>query len=119
MTVACVICSLAEGDETGVMDSLMEALQSGAAFRDRRKRTPRNGKAITRLSHIKYHDTIVSLYAVRLVLLSDWFAIIVLYCLCHDAIHPGVVESWLVIFNAALPFIKHCSYYFFTFFVLN
>lgn len=36
---------LIEGDETGVMDSLMEALQSGAAFRDRRKRTPRNGKA--------------------------------------------------------------------------
>ncbi|XP_023814769.1 protein diaphanous homolog 2 isoform X5 [Oryzias latipes] len=32
-----------EGDETGVMDCLMEALQSGAAFRDRRKRTPRNG----------------------------------------------------------------------------
>uniref|UniRef100_A0A4W5MFR7 Diaphanous-related formin 2 n=1 Tax=Hucho hucho TaxID=62062 RepID=A0A4W5MFR7_9TELE len=31
-------------NETGVMDSLMEALQSGAAFRDRRKRTPRNGK---------------------------------------------------------------------------
>ncbi|TSQ81073.1 ETS-related transcription factor Elf-4 [Bagarius yarrelli] len=30
-----------DGDETGVMDSLMEALQSGAAFRDRRKRTPR------------------------------------------------------------------------------
>ncbi|XP_064811112.1 protein diaphanous homolog 2-like isoform X3 [Oncorhynchus masou masou] len=29
-------------NETGVMDSLMEALQSGAAFRDRRKRTPRN-----------------------------------------------------------------------------
>lgn len=28
------------------MDSLMEALQSGAAFRDRRKRTPRNGNAI-------------------------------------------------------------------------
>uniref|UniRef100_A0A8C2Z303 Diaphanous related formin 2 n=1 Tax=Cyclopterus lumpus TaxID=8103 RepID=A0A8C2Z303_CYCLU len=35
-----------EGDETGVMDSLMEALQSGAAFRDRRKRTPRNGKSL-------------------------------------------------------------------------
>ncbi|KAG7519020.1 hypothetical protein JOB18_049798 [Solea senegalensis] len=33
-----------EGDETGVMDSLMEALQSGAAFRDRRKRTPRNDR---------------------------------------------------------------------------
>uniref|UniRef100_A0A452IZ16 Diaphanous related formin 1 n=1 Tax=Gopherus agassizii TaxID=38772 RepID=A0A452IZ16_9SAUR len=32
----------AEGDETGVMDSLMEALQSGAAFR--RKRGPRQGK---------------------------------------------------------------------------
>uniref|UniRef100_A0A8B9F541 Diaphanous related formin 3 n=1 Tax=Amazona collaria TaxID=241587 RepID=A0A8B9F541_9PSIT len=27
-----------EGEETGVMDSLLEALQSGAAFRDRRKR---------------------------------------------------------------------------------
>uniref|UniRef100_A0A674H097 Diaphanous related formin 2 n=1 Tax=Taeniopygia guttata TaxID=59729 RepID=A0A674H097_TAEGU len=36
-----------EGDETGVMDSLLEALQSGAAFRDRRKRTPRApGKGI-------------------------------------------------------------------------
>ncbi|XP_069035097.1 protein diaphanous homolog 3 isoform X5 [Lepisosteus oculatus] len=30
-----------ESDETGVMDSLLEALQSGAAFRDRRKRVPR------------------------------------------------------------------------------
>uniref|UniRef100_A0A8C6Z3C1 Diaphanous related formin 3 n=1 Tax=Nothoprocta perdicaria TaxID=30464 RepID=A0A8C6Z3C1_NOTPE len=30
-----------EGEETGVMDSLLEALQSGAAFRDRRKKTPR------------------------------------------------------------------------------
>lgn len=39
---------LAEGDETGVMDSLLEALQSGAAFRDRRKRTPRaQGKRIS------------------------------------------------------------------------
>uniref|UniRef100_A0A8C3EHE8 Protein diaphanous homolog 2 n=1 Tax=Corvus moneduloides TaxID=1196302 RepID=A0A8C3EHE8_CORMO len=37
-----------EGDETGVMDSLLEALQSGAAFRDRRKRTPRaQGKRIS------------------------------------------------------------------------
>uniref|UniRef100_A0A669PHM7 Diaphanous related formin 2 n=1 Tax=Phasianus colchicus TaxID=9054 RepID=A0A669PHM7_PHACC len=34
-----------EGDETGVMDSLLEALQSGAAFRDRRKRVPRAEKA--------------------------------------------------------------------------
>lgn len=41
---AFLMCFLPEGDETGVMDSLMEALQSGAAFRDRRKRTPRNGK---------------------------------------------------------------------------
>uniref|UniRef100_A0A8C4J8T5 Diaphanous related formin 1 n=1 Tax=Dromaius novaehollandiae TaxID=8790 RepID=A0A8C4J8T5_DRONO len=32
----------AEGDETGVMDSLLEALQSGAAFR--RKRGPRQGR---------------------------------------------------------------------------
>ncbi|XP_067423047.1 protein diaphanous homolog 1 isoform X2 [Emydura macquarii macquarii] len=32
----------AEGDETGVMDSLLEALQSGAAFR--RKRGPRQAK---------------------------------------------------------------------------
>lgn len=46
---ACILCFLTEGDETGVMDSLMEALQSGAAFRDRRKRTPRNGNATTRI----------------------------------------------------------------------
>uniref|UniRef100_A0A8C3XLD3 Diaphanous related formin 1 n=1 Tax=Chelydra serpentina TaxID=8475 RepID=A0A8C3XLD3_CHESE len=38
----------AEGDETGVMDSLMEALQSGAAFR--RKRGPRQGKHCLRQS---------------------------------------------------------------------
>uniref|UniRef100_A0A8C8A5S8 Protein diaphanous homolog 2 n=1 Tax=Otus sunia TaxID=257818 RepID=A0A8C8A5S8_9STRI len=38
-----------EGDETGVMDSLLEALQSGAAFRDRRKRTPRvQGKMLSK-----------------------------------------------------------------------
>uniref|UniRef100_A0A669PJK8 Diaphanous related formin 2 n=1 Tax=Phasianus colchicus TaxID=9054 RepID=A0A669PJK8_PHACC len=36
-----------EGDETGVMDSLLEALQSGAAFRDRRKRVPR-GKMLSK-----------------------------------------------------------------------
>ncbi|XP_076880922.1 protein diaphanous homolog 3-like isoform X2 [Brachyhypopomus gauderio] len=30
-----------EKDETGVMDSLLEALQSGAAFRERRRRGPR------------------------------------------------------------------------------
>ncbi|CAL8403388.1 unnamed protein product [Boreogadus saida] len=30
-----------ENEETGVMDSLLEALQSGAAFRDRRRRAPR------------------------------------------------------------------------------
>ncbi|MFT7819155.1 protein diaphanous homolog 3 [Arapaima gigas] len=30
-----------KNDETGVMDSLLEALQSGAAFRERRKRVPR------------------------------------------------------------------------------
>ncbi|KAJ1115100.1 hypothetical protein NDU88_003328 [Pleurodeles waltl] len=35
-----------EGDETGVMDSLLEALQSGAAFRDRRKRTPRTKELV-------------------------------------------------------------------------
>ncbi|CAN0376332.1 unnamed protein product [Lampetra planeri] len=29
-----------EGGETGVMDTLLEALQSGAAFRERRKRSP-------------------------------------------------------------------------------
>lgn len=39
-----------EGDETGVMDNLLEALQSGAAFRDRRKRTPRTqGRTFTEL----------------------------------------------------------------------
>uniref|UniRef100_A0A7M4ERV6 Diaphanous related formin 2 n=1 Tax=Crocodylus porosus TaxID=8502 RepID=A0A7M4ERV6_CROPO len=38
-----------EGDEMGVMDNLLEALQSGAAFRDRRKRTPRcQGKTFSR-----------------------------------------------------------------------
>lgn len=38
-----------EGDETGVMDSLLEALQSGAAFRDRRKRIPRRqGKMLSK-----------------------------------------------------------------------
>uniref|UniRef100_A0A670INF4 Diaphanous related formin 3 n=1 Tax=Podarcis muralis TaxID=64176 RepID=A0A670INF4_PODMU len=35
----CLLEMKTEGDETGVMDSLLEALQSGAAFRDRRKRT--------------------------------------------------------------------------------
>ncbi len=39
-----------ENDETGVMDSLLEALQSGAAFRDRRKRAPRPRG----MSHILY-----------------------------------------------------------------
>lgn len=37
----CLLEKNNEGEETGVMDSLLEALQSGAAFRDRRKRTPR------------------------------------------------------------------------------
>ncbi|XP_017404051.1 protein diaphanous homolog 2 isoform X3 [Cebus imitator] len=42
-----------EGDETGVMDNLLEALQSGAAFRDRRKRIPRNpGKTHSTSHHI-------------------------------------------------------------------
>ncbi|KAL8189850.1 UNVERIFIED_CONTAM: Diaphanous [Gekko kuhli] len=39
-----------EGDETGVMDSLLEALQSGAAFRDRRKRTAQSKDLIQNLS---------------------------------------------------------------------
>uniref|UniRef100_A0A6I8PE71 Diaphanous related formin 3 n=1 Tax=Ornithorhynchus anatinus TaxID=9258 RepID=A0A6I8PE71_ORNAN len=41
-----------EGDETGVMDSLLEALQSGAAFRDRRKRTPRPKVQSSVLKHL-------------------------------------------------------------------
>lgn len=40
-----------EGDETGVMDNLLEALQSGAAFRDRRKRIPRNPGKTHSCSH--------------------------------------------------------------------
>uniref|UniRef100_A0A4W6ED61 Diaphanous related formin 1 n=1 Tax=Lates calcarifer TaxID=8187 RepID=A0A4W6ED61_LATCA len=36
----------AEGDETGIMDGLLEALQSGAAFR--RKRGPRQAAVVTR-----------------------------------------------------------------------
>ncbi|XP_061313241.1 protein diaphanous homolog 3 isoform X2 [Pezoporus flaviventris] len=39
-----------EGEETGVMDSLLEALQSGAAFRDRRKRAPRSKDILQNLS---------------------------------------------------------------------
>ncbi|CAD7678913.1 unnamed protein product [Nyctereutes procyonoides] len=38
----------AEGDETGVMDSLLEALQTGAAFR--RKRGPRQGSMFAALT---------------------------------------------------------------------
>ncbi|XP_061045725.1 protein diaphanous homolog 1 isoform X2 [Eubalaena glacialis] len=50
----------AEGDETGVMDSLLEALQSGAAFR--RKRGPRQGNrkvgcaAISQLESVLTRD---------------------------------------------------------------
>ncbi|XP_062831658.1 protein diaphanous homolog 3 isoform X2 [Anolis carolinensis] len=47
-----------EGDETGVMDSLLEALQSGAAFRDRRKRTTRfkeNQQAPTEKLHFHHN----------------------------------------------------------------
>ncbi|XP_018426021.1 PREDICTED: protein diaphanous homolog 1 [Nanorana parkeri] len=58
----------AEGDETGVMDSLMEALQSGAAFR--RKRGPRQanrkaGYAVTSLlaSELTKDDALVSVGA--------------------------------------------------------
>lgn len=78
-------CSLAEGDETGVMDSLMEALQSGAAFRDRRKRTPRNGKTLNQLYHIKYHDTIFPLCLETIVALclpsSFFFSNLILFIL--------------------------------------
>ncbi|XP_074739227.1 protein diaphanous homolog 2 isoform X2 [Strix uralensis] len=46
-----------EGDETGVMDSLLEALQSGAAFRDRRKRTPRvQGMPVSQVSNKGGHS---------------------------------------------------------------
>lgn len=58
----------AEGDETGVMDSLLEALQSGAAFR--RKRGPRQanrkaGCAVTSLlaSELTKDDALVSVGA--------------------------------------------------------
>ncbi|XP_053538067.1 protein diaphanous homolog 2 isoform X3 [Ictalurus punctatus] len=47
-----------DGEETGVMDSLMEALQSGAAFRDRRKRTPRTDNRRTGLERSRSrHNT--------------------------------------------------------------
>nr|XP_008107214.1 PREDICTED: protein diaphanous homolog 1 isoform X2 [Anolis carolinensis] len=45
----------AEGDETGVMDSLMEALQSGAAFR--RKRGPRQANSLLSLCEME-EDTL-------------------------------------------------------------
>ncbi|XP_068133877.1 protein diaphanous homolog 1-like [Hyperolius riggenbachi] len=59
----------AEGDETGVMDSLLEALQSGAAFR--RKRGPRQaanrkaGCAVTSLlaSELTKDDALTSVAA--------------------------------------------------------
>ncbi|XP_031443448.1 LOW QUALITY PROTEIN: protein diaphanous homolog 1 [Clupea harengus] len=40
----------AEGDETGIMDGLLEALQSGAAFR--RKRAPRQADSVLSLSEL-------------------------------------------------------------------
>lgn len=52
-----------EGDETGVMDSLLEALQSGAAFRDRRKRTPRghdNRQVTLERSRSRHNGTIAA-----------------------------------------------------------
>ncbi|KAM6253567.1 protein diaphanous homolog 2 [Porphyrio hochstetteri] len=52
-----------EGDETGVMDSLLEALQSGAAFRDRRKRTPRpqdNRRVTLERSRSRHNGTIAA-----------------------------------------------------------
>uniref|UniRef100_A0A3Q3JZ94 Diaphanous-related formin 3 n=1 Tax=Monopterus albus TaxID=43700 RepID=A0A3Q3JZ94_MONAL len=53
----------AENDETGVMDSLLEALQSGAAFRDRRKRVPRaRGESVILYLHLdtKKFSTIIT-----------------------------------------------------------
>ncbi|XP_053130395.1 protein diaphanous homolog 2 isoform X4 [Hemicordylus capensis] len=52
-----------EGDETGVMDNLLEALQSGAAFRDRRKRMPRtqdNRRAPLERSRSRHNGTITA-----------------------------------------------------------
>uniref|UniRef100_A0AAR2KV74 Diaphanous-related formin 3 n=1 Tax=Pygocentrus nattereri TaxID=42514 RepID=A0AAR2KV74_PYGNA len=55
----------AEKDETGVMDSLLEALQSGAAFRDRRKRAPRPRGEFHVFHHLSFpsmtHDPFTSL----------------------------------------------------------
>ncbi|KAG6932669.1 diaphanous related formin 2, partial [Chelydra serpentina] len=53
-----------EGDETGVMDNLLEALQSGAAFRDRRKRTPRiqdNRRVTLERSRSRHSGTITAI----------------------------------------------------------
>lgn len=53
-----------EGDETGVMDNLLEALQSGAAFRDRRKRTPRiqdNRRVTLERSRSRHNGTITAI----------------------------------------------------------
>ncbi|XP_026530552.1 protein diaphanous homolog 2 isoform X2 [Notechis scutatus] len=52
-----------EGDETGVMDNLLEALQSGEAFRDRRKRMPRpqdNRKITIERSRSRQNGTIAA-----------------------------------------------------------
>uniref|UniRef100_A0A669BNX2 Diaphanous related formin 1 n=1 Tax=Oreochromis niloticus TaxID=8128 RepID=A0A669BNX2_ORENI len=49
----------AEGDETGIMDGLLEALQSGAAFR--RKRGPRQADSIVSLSQLVLETCLVTL----------------------------------------------------------
>ncbi|XP_041428685.1 protein diaphanous homolog 2 isoform X2 [Xenopus laevis] len=52
-----------EGDETGVMDSLLEALQSGAAFRDRRKRSPKtndNRQVALERSRSRHHGKMLA-----------------------------------------------------------
>ncbi|XP_041430825.1 protein diaphanous homolog 2-like isoform X1 [Xenopus laevis] len=48
-----------EGDETGVMDSLLEALQSGAALRDHRKRSPKtNDYTLQERNKVKWNKPI-------------------------------------------------------------
>ncbi|KAA0707585.1 Protein diaphanous -like protein 3 [Triplophysa tibetana] len=51
-----------ENDETGVMDCLLEALQSGAAFRDRRKRAPRPRDQPTQRLSMSPHRPVLKAY---------------------------------------------------------
>lgn len=82
-----IFCVIIEGDETGVMDSLMEALQSGAAFRDRRKRTPRNGKPKKTMCLCARDDFFILFYQ------TQFFKVIFLFIRINKIIYLNVQDK--------------------------